>query len=195
VAAIDLSYEGRFAEMKLLFTRLQEEITTVKKSVTQFSVETGSPRFKTDESPVIDITPEPSRVNPGDTHRPLKASANDQKAPLALNTKAQHVSDVVDLQGMSKRDGLCHVTYSASRTLTANPSPRTLGDDRSLKLDDMYNLKNGLVYQKSNDSEDLSLLDEKRIRYQLTTRKFISTQEMIEYHSAQEKRVSFELTI
>jgi len=182
--------------MKLLFTRLQEEITTVKKSVTQFRVETSSPRFKTDESPVIDITPEPSRANRGDTHRPLKASTNDQKTPLALNSaNTKHVSDIVDLQGISKRDGLCPVTYSASRTLKANPCPRTMGDDRSLELDGTYNLKNGSVYQESNDSEDFSLLDEKRVRYQLTTRKFISTQEMIEYHSAQEKRVSFELTI
>ena len=182
--------------MKLLFTRLQEEITTVKKSVTQFGVETSSLRFKTDESPAIDITPEPSRANRGDAHKPLKASANDQKTSLALNAaNTEHVADIVDLQGISKRDGLCPVTYSASRTLKANPYPRIMGDERSLKLDDTYNLKNESVYQKSNDSEGFSLLDEKRALYQLMTRKFISTQEMIEYHTAQKKRVSFELTI
>ena len=181
--------------MKLLFTRLQEEITTVKKSVTQLRVETGSARIKTAELPAIELTPEPQIVEHGEALRPSKASSGNQQAPLALNAKTESIRDVVDIQGISKRDALSPVTYSANRVLNANPYPERLGDDSFLNSDNDYNKNNVSVYQKSGDSKDFSALDERRARFLYTTRKFISTQEMIEYHTAKEKRVSFELTI
>jgi len=181
--------------MKLLFTRLQEEITTVKKSVTQLRVETGSAGIKAAELPAIELTPEPQIVEHGEALRPLKASSDNQKAPLALNAKTESIRDVVDIQGLSKRDALSPVTYSASRALKANPYPERPEDDSFLNSDNDYNKNNVSVYQKSGDSKDFSALDERRARFQYTTRKFISTQEMIEFHTAKEKRVSFELTI
>jgi hypothetical protein len=181
--------------MKLLFTRLQEEITTVRKSVTQFKVETGSVGIKAAELPAIELTPGPQTVEHRETLKPLKASLDDQKHPLALNANAEGIRDVVDIQGISKRDALSPVTYSANRALKTNPYPERLGDDSFLNSDNDYNQKNVSVYQKSGGSKDFSALDERRARFQYTTRKFISTQEMIEYHIAKEKRVSFELIV
>jgi hypothetical protein len=181
--------------MKLLFTRLQEEITTVKKSVTQFRVETGRANVKAAELPAIELTPEPQVVEHGEALKPLKAYLDDQKAPLALNAKAEGIRDVVDIQGKSKGGALSPVTYSANRALKTNPYPERLGDDSLLNSDNDYNQNNVSVYQKSIGSKDFSALDERRARFHYTTRKFISTQEMIEYHTAKEKRVSFELTV
>jgi hypothetical protein len=173
--------------MKLLFTKLQEEITTVKKSVTQFRVETGSADFKAAEFPVIELKPE--------SNRPPKASLDDRKAPLALNAKAEQVSDVVDLQGISKKGALSPVTYSASRALKTKPYLENFKNDSYSKSENDCSQGKVSVYNKPDDCEAFSVLDEKRARYTITTRKFTATQEMIEYHTSREKKVSFELTI
>lgn len=181
--------------MKLLFTRLQEEITTVKKSVTQLRVETGSASIKAADLPAIELTPEPQIIVQGEALRPLKESSDNQKAPLVSNTKTESIRDVVDIQGISKKVALSPVTYSASRALKANPYRERLGDDSFLNSDNDYNRGSMSVYQKSGDHNGFSALDERRARFQYTTRKFTSTQEMIEYHTTKEKRASFELTI
>lgn len=181
--------------MKILFTRLQEEITTVKKSVTQLRVETGSARSKAADLPAIELTPEPQIIVQREALRPLKESSDNQKAPLVLNAKTESIRDIVDIQGISKRDALSPVTYSASRELNTNHYREALGDDSFLSSDNDHNRNNISVYQKSDDRNGFSALDERRARFQYITRKFSSTQEMIEYHSTKEKRVSFDLTI
>lgn len=181
--------------MKLLLTRLQEEITTVRKSVTQLRVETGSASSKVAELPAIELTPEPQIIVQGEALKPLKESSDNQKAQLLLNAKTENIRDVVDIQGISKKDFLSPVTYSASGALKANPYRKKLGDNSFLNSDTDYNRNNISVYQKSDDHNGSSALDERRARFQYTTRKFISTQEMIEYHTTKEKRASFELTI
>jgi hypothetical protein len=167
--------------MKLLFTKLQEEITTVRKSVTQFRVETGKTDVKAAEFPVIELKPESQRIEYVEDNTRAPASYNDRRVPLALAGKAGQVSDVVDLRGVSKKSALSPVTYSAHGALKATPCRESLDTDS--------------VSKAENDGETFSVLDEKRARHQFTTRKFIATQEMIEYHTAQEKHVSFELTI
>jgi uncharacterized protein YxeA len=181
--------------MKLLFTKLQEEITTVKKSVTQFRVETGSADFKAAEFPVIELKPESQRIERAEANRPPKASLDDRKAPLALNAKAEQVSDVVDLQGISKKGALSPVTYSASRALKTKPYLENFKNDSYSKSENDCSQEKVSVYNKPDDCDAFSALEEKRARYTFTTRKFIATQEMIEYHTSREKKVSFELTI
>jgi hypothetical protein len=181
--------------MKLLFTKLQEEITTVKKSVTQFRVETGSADFKAAEFPVIELKPESQRIERAEANRPPKASLDDRKAPLALNAKAEQISDVVDLQGISKKGALSPVTYSASRALKTKPYLENFKNDSYSKSENDCSQGKVSVYNKPDDCDAFSALEEKRARYTITTRKFIATQEMIEYHTSREKKVSFELTI
>ena len=181
--------------MKILFTRLQEEVTTVKRYVTRVRVETGSPRIKPDEFSVIDITPESCKTTQRDACRPLRSSNEDRKPPLTLNAKAGCVSDMVDLQGIPKENSLTPVTYSAGSILKGSHSREKSVDKSFLNSETGYIQNNEPSYNKSANSAGFSVLDESRARYRFTTRKFISIQEMIEYHSAQEKRVSFELTI
>jgi hypothetical protein len=181
--------------MKLLFTKLQEEITTVKKSVTQFRVETGSSDFKAAEFPVIELQPESQKIERAEANRPPKASLDDRKAPLALNAKAEQVCDVVDLQGISKKGALSPVTYSASGELKTKPCLEGFKNDSYSKLDNNCIQGKVSVYNKTEDLESLVMPDERRAWYIFTSRKFIATQEMIEYHSNREKKVSFELTI
>jgi len=181
--------------MKLLFTKLQEEITTVKKSVTQFRVETGSPDFKGAEFPVIELKPESQRIEHAEANRPPKASLDDRKAPLALNAKAEQISDVVDLQGISKKGALSPVTYSANRALKTKPYLENIKNDSFSKSENDCSQEKVSAYNKPDNCDAFSALEEKRARYTITTRKFIATQEMIEYHTSREKKVSFELTI
>ena len=181
--------------MKLLFTKLQEEITTVKKSVTQFRVETGSPDFKVAEFPVVELNPESQSIEHAGPNRPSTASIDDRKAPLALSAKAEQVSDVVDLQGISKKGALSPVTYSASGALKVKPYLKSLENEDFSEPENDHFKGRVSVFNKSDDCDACSALDEKRARYTITTRKFIATQEMIEYHTSREKKVSFELTI
>jgi hypothetical protein len=180
--------------MKLLFTKLQEEITTVKKSVTQFRVETGSD-IKNAEFPVIEIKPESQRIEHAEAIRHPKASFDNRKTPLALTTKTEQVNDIVDLQGIPKKAALSPVTYSTNRVLAARPCLESFKDDRFSKSENDHSQGKVAVYSEPEDREAFSALEEKRAKYQLTTRKFIATQEMIEYHTNKEKRLSFELTI
>ncbi|MFZ2800337.1 MAG: hypothetical protein WAZ30_08940 [Syntrophorhabdus sp.] len=182
--------------MKLLFTRLQEEVITVKRSVTRVQVETGASRIKPYKFQVIDITPEPCEKKREDAQGVSKLSSEDQKNPLSLNAKSEHVSDIVDLQGTpDKGNSLTPVIYSAGSILKGNHSREKSVDKSFLSSKTGYIQKNEPSFNKSADSVDFSMVDESLARYRFTTRKFISTQEMIEYHRAQEKRVSFELTI
>jgi hypothetical protein len=180
--------------MKLLFTKLQEEITTVRKSVTQFRVETGSD-IKNAEFPVIEIKPESQRIEHAEAIRYPKASLDNRKTPLALTTKTEQVTDIVDLQGIPKRAALSPVTYSTNRVLAARPCLESFKDDRFSKSENDYSQAKVAVYSEPDDGEAFSVIEEKQARYLYTSRKFISTQEMIEYHSSKEKQLSFELTI
>jgi hypothetical protein len=181
--------------MKLLFTKLQEEITTVRKSVTQFRVETGSSDFKAAEFPVIELKPESQRIEHAEANRPPKASIDDRKVPLALRAKAEQVSDVVDLQGISKKGALSPVIYSASGALKVKPYLKNLDNEDFSEPENDRCKGRVSVYNKSDDCDVFSALDEKRARYTITSRKFTATQEMIEFHTSREKNVSFELTI
>ena len=84
-------------------------------------------------------------------------------------------------------------TYSASGELKTKPCLEGFKNDSYSKLDN--NCIQGKVSVYNNDCEAFSALDEKRAWYNFTSRKFIATQAMIEYHSNREKKVSFELTI
>jgi hypothetical protein len=181
--------------MKLLFTKLQEETTTVKKSVTQLRVETGSSDLKATEFPVIELKPESRKIEHVEANKPPKASLDDRKVPLSLSAKVEQVYDIVALQGTPKKDALSPVTYSASGALQTKPYLERFKNDSFSKSENDCSQGKVSVYSKSDDWKTFSALEEKQARYNFTIRKFIATQEMIEYHSNREKKVSFELTI
>lgn len=179
--------------MKLLFTKLQEEITTVKKSVTQWRFETGADSSRR-EFPVIELKPELTKTEQREVNGPPKACFDSRKSTLALGAKAEPVYDVVDLKGVSKGNALNPVTYSTIGTLKAQPYAESMKVDIHPTSKD-YGQEKISVYRKPQEREAFSELDEQRARYQITARKFIATQEMIEYHSSREKRLFFEVTI
>ncbi len=187
-------HEGRVAEVKLLFTKLQEEITTVKKSVTQWRVETGTASSAAD-FPVIELKPEPQSIEQRKVNKPTIACLNDRKAPLAFDEKAERVYDVVDLKGTSKNNTLAPVTYSTSGALKALSCPENFQEGKRRASTEDCSQEKISVYRKPCELETFPVYDDKRARYEFTTRKFIATQEMIEYHSSREKRLSFEVTI
>lgn len=186
--------EGRVAEMKLLFTKLQEEITTVKKSVTQFRVEAGSDS-RTAEFPVIELKPESPKIVHREVTRSPQASFEGSRPPLALRAKAGQVDDIVDIREVSNKSALNPVTYSATGALKAKPCSKNIDDEGPLKVDRDFRPDRVSVNYRTGELETVPLLDEKRAKYQYTTRKFIATQEMIEFHTSRAKSRSFELTI
>lgn len=181
--------------MKLLFTKLQQEITTVKKSVTQVRVETGNADFKNAEFPVIELKPASQSIERTEDANPLRASVERRKTPLALSAKAEQVADIVDIQGMPEKGALNPVTYSARGALKARPYQQSFLADKYSSPDNEYSRGSVTVYSEPDERETFSAPDEQQARYHFTSRKFISTQEMIEYHTSKEKRLSFELTI
>lgn len=194
-AAIFAPYEGRVAEMKLLFTKLQEEITTVKKSVTQFRVETGADS-SVKEFPVIELKPESTKIEHREVNGAPKACYDSRQSPLALvGAKAEQVHDVVDLKGVSKGNAPMPLTYSTNGVLKAKPYAESMKVDLYPTSGKDCGKEKISVYREPQELEAFPVFDEKRARYQFTARKFIATQEMIEYHCSREKRLSFELTV
>lgn len=181
--------------MKLLFTRLQQEIGTVKKSVTQFRVETGSD-FDSTQFPLIELKPESSKTEPQQSVQSAKVPFEERKTPLALNGKADRFSDIVDLRGVSKKETMIPHTYSIAGILkAAGPNATRIQDSDSIKTGGTRITENAPEYYKPADGEDRSMLSEGQARYLFVTRRFIATQEMVEYHAAQERHGSFEMKI
>lgn len=180
--------------MKLLFTKLQEEITTVKKSVTQFRFETGS-ESRTAEFPIIELKPESPKIIHREITRSPQASVEGGRPPLALSAKAGQVDDIVDIREVANKSALNPVTYSGTGALKAKPCSKNIDDEGPLKVDRDFSPDRVSANYQMGELETVSLLDEKRAKYQYTTRKFIATQEMIEFHTNRAKSRSFELTI
>lgn len=180
--------------MKLLFTRLQEDNSIVKRSVTQLRVETGS-GSETPDFPAITLYPESRVAEKGIDARPLRVPLNDGAKRLALRGNAENRPDTVDLQGLKGRDRLQPLGYSSrGREGTGLCLTEREGKVFGIPVDDSAEDR-GFVCSQSENREVFSLTEEKQARYQFVARKFIAVQNIIEYDHRKEKTKSFELII
>jgi hypothetical protein len=168
--------------MRLVFTKLQEEVTTGKKSVTQLQVETGSSDFKAVEPPVIELRQDARGVErPLPTNPSRTSPMHTRKALPALYNTTEQVTDVVDLHRSLPSDSFGPVTYSISGFL---------GRDTYLgrEANQRFSEESVFVAERVSGCGDQvdtskSLMQEERARYELTARRFLATQDLVKYHS------------
>ena len=169
--------------MRIVFTKHHEEVTTVKRSVTQVKVEAVGRCLQGAEALTVDITP------PMDHRFPVSF----KRSIPALPAHAGQLTDVVDLHKPSNKDCFNEVTYSLPESPRGNAHREPVVGEMAFRLDgNPVRRHNQTVIEFKGDEPSL-IREEKLDRYLLLARRFIATQEMIELQSRSEKAVNFEL--
>ena len=178
--------------MKIILTKFHQEVTSVRKSITQVKFETSSRKTETAELPVIELNPElPSdcRTSPSTTSRRL--SVQHKEAVPVLSVHMGEVTDIVELHDPSNTLNLSHGTYSMTGDLRGDPLRERYPYWRAIKPEEP-----SAHVQHEGMGNEPSLKAEKRFAlFDLTVRKFIATQEMTGHLNRTEKGLSLEIDL
>ena len=180
--------EGRLPEVRILFTKYHEEVTSVKKSVTQVTVEASSRRLEGTETPVIELNPEVPATNRTST------AISSRRLP-ALSALVEKINDIVVLHDPLRKDNPSQVTYSMTEALRSEPLRERYAGENTLPS------KCGWVGKHSKNPHEYmskapSLVnDERIIRYNATVQRFVATQEMTKRQNRAEKKLTIEIDV
>ena len=182
--------------MRVLFTKQQEEITTVKKSVMLITVDTGSQDFKAAECPVIEMHPETQVVDrPTFTSTSPRFSRQQRKTIPDLSGRSNQVTDIVDLHRRSTNNAPGRIAYSKTRALRSSPLMERYVDEGVTKSYDSFAPHQGRVPDGQKDDYARRLSDGRPLHSDMRVYKFIVAQEMTEHQSGRAKRVTIEITV
>ncbi|OPX96713.1 MAG: hypothetical protein A4E58_01652 [Syntrophorhabdus sp. PtaB.Bin006] len=182
--------------MRVLFTKYQEEVTTVKKSVTEVKVETGGADFKAAEFPVIEVGPGVLNVEGPSPAKPAQARLDRRREPpTALGNRAEQVRDIVDLRGPSKNEDFGSIGYSVRGAARGNPYQQPYTREEFSQSGDESALKQNRA-ESGRETDSPSPVNEERLsRYIQAARISISTQAMSQYHSRKEKKLTINIEV
>ena len=170
--------------MRVVLTKYHEEVTSVKKSVTQVQVETNGRGFEVAGPPVIELSPEGpvvDRTSPATCSR--KSPVQEKEVLPALSTHAGEVIDIVDLHGPPTKANISRVTYSTAASLRGDHLRERYEGKTTLKLENTFVRKEGLTPNEQRGANPRVINEEGSIRHDLRVRRFITTQEMIEHQN------------
>lgn len=182
--------------MRVVLTKYHEEVTTVRRSVSQVKVVAGSKDSEGADPRVIDLKPESPD---GDKTAPILSSrrfpAQQRDTILSLRARVDEISDLVDLHTPSNEGKLTQATYSMTGALRRNPFQESKGSQNALKSED-----GSIRHQRRTPHEHVSreqrlINEEKSIPYDLRVRKFVATQEMTEFQNHTKKKQAIEIKV
>ena len=186
----------RFTRLKVVLTKYHEEVTSVKKSVTQVKVETAGKKLAVDGSPIIELTPEATVVERTSPTAPTRKSPVRQKEAMpALAARAGEVNDVVDLHRSSNRTDLTHATYTAKGPLRGDHLRERYGGGTALGPEDRFVRNQSLTPNDQAGASTQVINDQRNVRQDLRVRRFIATQEMIEHQIRIERRAAIDIEV
>ncbi|WP_028893360.1 hypothetical protein [Syntrophorhabdus aromaticivorans] len=176
--------------MRVLFTKYQEEVTTVKKSITEIKIETGGADFKTAEFPVVEAGPGVLNVDGPAATKPVQTRTDGHGgSPIAVGNRAEQVRDIVDLQGPSKNQTPGPVGYSVRGAVRNNPYQEFRAGER------LSQSGSGSVVKESQTDRPVAKNEERLSRYNLAARIFVATQTMSQYDSRKEKKLTINIEV
>lgn len=182
--------------MRVLFTKQQEEITTVKKSVMQITVDTGNQDFKAVESPVIEMEPEPHIVGrPTFTSTSPRFFRQQTKTIPDLSGRSNQVTDIVDLHRRMTNKAPGRIAYSETRALRGSPLIEGYVDDGVTKSYDSFAPHQDRVRDGQKDDHARRLSNGRPLHSDKRVHKFIAAQEMTEHQSGRAKKATIEITV
>ena len=173
--------------MRVVFTKYHEEVTSVRKSVTQVKVETSHRSFEVAETPVV------HRTSPTTSSR--RFPVQQQEAIPALTARTNEVTDIVDLHSPSNKNTPSQVTYSMAGTMRVDPPCEHYVGEKILKSEDEFVRKQRQAPNEQMGDKPLLINEERFIRYDLTVHRFIATQEMTEHRRRTEKKLTVEIDV
>jgi hypothetical protein len=182
--------------MRVLFTKYQEEVTTVKKSITEVKIETDGADFKTAEFPVIEVGPRVLNVDGPAASKPVQTRTDRHRgSPIAVGNRAEQVRDIVDLRGLSKNENRGPVGYSARGAARSNPCQEPCAGEGLSHSGNGPVAKEGRADGGFQTDRSGATNEEKLSRYNSAARISVATQMMSQYHSRQEKKLTINIEV
>jgi hypothetical protein len=166
--------------VRIVFTTCREEVTSVKKSVRHFTVETSGKCLEMGGSPAIDLNHEVPAAN-------QTTAAHSSRRLPALSAYAEAINDIVDLHNSSGWDSPGTVTYSMTGALRSEPLRESYGGGETLQA------KYGRDEQRAGAPSLIG--EERRVHCNLTVRRFAATEEMTGDTNRREKKVTIEIDV
>ena len=162
--------------MRVVFTRHREEVTSVRRSITQVRVEAGI------------------RSSLGDIIE-LKHETPAREAAPTLSARADGIIDSVDLRSPSSRDNFHQVAYSIPGTSTGGPFRERYVEQKALKSgnESVPNYSQNL--SKHTGDKPRVIHKEKPVCYDVRISKFIAVQKMTDFQDHTEMKLPVEIEV
>lgn len=165
--------------MRVVFTRHREEVTSVRRSITQVRVEAGSGGSLGADCDEIELKPEtPAR-----------------EAAPTLSAHADGITDSVDLHSPSSRDNFHQVTYSIPGTLMGGPFRERYVEQKALKSGNESFPNYSQNLSKHTGDKPRVIHKEKPVCYDVRISKFIAVQKMTDFQDHTEKKLPVEIEV
>jgi hypothetical protein len=166
--------------VRIVFTKCHEEVTSVKKSVMRFTVETSEKYLDIERSPVIELSPEVPAAHQTTT------AASSRRLP-SLSALAEKVSDIVDLHNLSRKDKPSQVTYTMVAARRRNLLREGYGGENTLQPECERIDKNRKALPEREGTSPMP------INKNLSVRRFMNVQEMTEDSNRRENKLTIEI--
>jgi len=183
--------------VKVFFTKYQEEVITVKKSVTRVTIGGGDEDFRAADFPVIEAGPGVSTVDRSVPTSPTRTRADGRrKSPDILSNRAEQVRDVVDLHRPSRNETLSgSVGYPLRGAARSRPPQGPCTGEESSRSEDGLLLERGGIDNRA-EADGPGLVNKERLsRYNLTTRMSNTDQAMSQHGSHKEKKLTINVEV
>lgn len=182
--------------MKVVLTKYHEEVTSVRKSVTQVKVETTERIFDVNGSPVIDVTPEATVIDrPLPTNPAPRFPGQQKQISSGLTARADAITDIVDLHSSSHGDGANRASYSATDAVTGNHLRERIGSEGPPRPRSPSIHERGQNLNVRTGAYLPSMPEGRGDRHDWRIKRFSNAQEIIEHHGRSEKKVTIDIKV
>lgn len=165
--------------MKVVLTRHREEVTSVRRSITQVRVEAGSRGSLVTDSEVIELKPENTF---GEAASTLGAHADD-------------IIDIVDLHCPSSSEIFQQVSYSIPGTSRGGPFPESYLEQKALKSKNESFPNSSQGVRKRAVDRPRVIQEDRPACYDVRINRFIAVQKMTDFQDRIEKKLSVEIEV
>jgi hypothetical protein len=165
--------------VRVVLTRHREEVTSVRRSITQVRIEAGSIGSLVTDCEVIELKPE----------TPFR------EASSTLIVHPDDITDVVDLHCSSKTENFQQVTYSIPGTSRGGPFPESHLEQKALKSENESVPNSGQELRKRATDKPRVIQEERHACYDVRINRFIAVQKMTDFQDRIEKKLSLKIEV
>lgn len=165
--------------MRVVLTRHSEEVTSVRRSITQVRVEAGSRGSLGADYDVIELKPE----------TPFREAAS------TVSAHADDITDIVDLHCPSSSENFQQVTYSIPGTSRGTPFPESYLKQKALKSENESVPNSGHHLHKHVVDKPRVILEERPACYDVRISRFIAVQKMTDFQNRTKNKLTLKIEV